>query len=74
MGEIERRRAPGVHQLLLPGGGGGSKPSPGGWGELKASRCHRHQVGGEGKVMEEGEIGQMAFSADGLKGGVLVQP
>lgn len=74
MGKIERRCAPGVQQLLVAGGGGGIKPSPGGWGELKAGWCYRHQVGGQGEIMKKGEIGQMAFAADGLKAWVLSQP
>ena len=40
---------------------------------MKGSRRHHDQVGGQGEVVEKGEIGMMALAADGGEGGRLIQ-
>lgn len=72
-GKFGRCVPPGLIDLLLAGGGGGIEPGPGRRGELEGRGGDGDQVGGQGKVVEKGQIGVMALAADGGKVGFLVQ-
>ena len=73
LGQIDLGVVPRRRQLLVAGGGIGSKPSPRGRGQLEGGRRHNDQVGGQGEIVEKGEIGMMALAADGGEGGRLIQ-